>query len=256
MKSVPAFLKNLFVALVALVLIEFAGCKLSDKKEAADEKTTEATSAESKWINLFDGKTKAGWHTYGQQNVGKAWNINDSALHLDASSKADWQTTDGGDIVTDDEFSNFDLQLDWKIAEGGNSGIMFYVKEDTSKYKYTWYTGPEMQVADNDKNEDGKIYKSQAGDIYELFPTNSAEYVKPAGQWNHVEIVANNGNLNLYMNEHHVLDTTIWDEAWKKNIAGTKFRDMPDFGTFRKGRIALQDHGADVWYKNIRLKEL
>lgn len=112
-----------------------------------------------------------------------------------------------------------------------------------------------MQVCDNDKNEDGKVYMSQAGDIYELFPTNATSFVKPAGEWNHIEIRADNGKLDLYMNDHHTLDTTIWDDAWKKNIAGTKFKDMPDFGTFKTGKIALQDHGADVWYKNIKIKE-
>ncbi len=240
-----------FIAFIILC----GGCKLADKKSSDDGKT-ETVEIKNEWIQLLDGTTTMGWHTYGKDSVGSAWNIDDSALHLNASSKSDWQTKDGGDIVTNDEFENFDLQLDWKISEGGNSGIMFYVKEDTAKYKYTWYTGPEMQVADNEKNEDGKVYKSRAGDIYELFPTTSDKYVKPAGQWNHVEIKSDKGKLDLYMNEQHVLDTTIWDEAWEKNIAGTKFKDMPGFGTFKKGKIALQDHGADVWYRNIRIKNL
>ncbi len=243
------------VFFIAIFLVVFAGCKLADKKTDEDAKV-DVAETKNDWTPLLDGKTTAGWHTYGQESVGKAWNIDDSALHLDASSKADWQTKDGGDVVTNDEYGNFDLQLDWKISEGGNSGIMFYVQEDTSKYQYTWYTGPEMQVCDNDKNEDGKVYKSQAGDIYELFPTNAVAYVNPAGQWNHVEIKADNGKLDLYMNDHHTLNTTIWDDDWKKNIAGTKFKDMSGFGTFKKGKIALQDHGADVWYKNIKIKEL
>ena len=240
---------------ILFLIIVFASCKLANKK-TDDETKSDAAEAKSDETLIFDGKTMAGWHTYGHDSVGRAWNVDDSALHLDASSKSDWQTKDGGDIVSNGVYGNFDMQLDWKISEGGNSGIMFYVQEDTSKYQYTWYTGPEMQVCDNDKNEDGKVYKSQAGDIYELFPTNAAAYVNPAGQWNHVEIKADKGKLDLYMNEHHTLDTTIWDDAWKKNIAGTKFKDMPGFGTFKKGKIALQDHGADVWYKNIKIKEL
>ena len=240
---------------VALLIIVLTGCKLANKN-TEDTKIDEKPKDKSDWVSLFNTNTFEGWHTYGKDSVGSAWNIEDSAIHLDASVKNNWQTKGGGDIVTNNEYGNFDLQLDWKISEGGNSGIMFYVKEDTSKYKYTWYTGPEMQVADNEKNEDGKIYKSQAGDIYELFHTTSDQYVRPAGEWNHVEIKSDNGKLDLYMNDHHVLDTTIWDDAWKKNIAGTKFKDMPDFGTFKKGRIALQDHGADVWYKNIRIKNL
>lgn len=207
------------------------------------------------WKLLFDGTT-TGWHTYGKDSIGSAWKAEDSTLHLDAREKKDWQTKDGGDIVTNDEFENFDLKMDWKISEGGNSGIMFYVKEDTSKYQYPWNTGPEMQIADNEKNEDGKVYKSRAGDLYELFATSSQKFVKPAGQWNHVEIIADKGKLDFFMNNEHVLDTTIWNDAWKNNIANAKFKDMPDFGTFKKGRIALQDHGADVWFRNIRIKNL
>jgi hypothetical protein len=132
---------------------------------------------------------------------------------------------------------------------------MFYVKEDTAVYKYPWESGPEMQVADNEGNEDGKIYKSRAGDIYELIAI-SKNVIKPAGQWNHVEIIADKGKLDFHINGEHVLSTTLWDEAWKKNIAGTKFKDMPGFGTFKKGKIGLQDHAADVWYRNIRIKKL
>ncbi|MEO7960214.1 MAG: DUF1080 domain-containing protein [Ginsengibacter sp.] len=242
---------------MVFVMILCTGCKLADKKSSSDKKneTTENIKDEE-WENLFDGQSFRGWHTYGKDSVGNAWNVQDNAIHLNAAAKKDWQTEGGGDVVSDEEFENFDLTLDWKISEGGNSGIMFYVKEDTLKYPYPWSTGPEMQVADNEKNEDGKVYKSQAGDIYELFPTNAQNYVRPAGEWNNVEIKAINGKLDLYMNEHHTLDTTIWNDAWNKNIAGTKFKDMPGFGTFKKGKIALQDHGADVWFKNIMIREL
>ncbi len=237
------------------IIINLSGCN------SADTNTTTATSdsttlKKDSWKSLFDGKTTSGWHTYGKDSIGKAWRADDGVLHLDASKKDDWQTKDGGDIVTNDEFENFDLQMDWKISEGGNSGIMFYVNEDTAKYKYAWESGPEMQIADNEKNEDGKVYKSRAGDLYELFPTTSQQHVKPAGQWNHVEIIANKGKLDLYMNDAHVLDTTIHDSAWNETIAATKFKDFPGFGTYTKGKIALQDHGANVWFRNIRIKEL
>jgi hypothetical protein len=234
------------ICVFVCVIILFAGCKLANKKLSGD-----TAEEKNNWNQLFDGMAITGWHTYGKDSAGKAWNVEDSSIHLNASSKSDWQTKDGGDLVTNDEFENFDLQLDWKISEGGNSGIMFYVKEDTTKYKYTWYTGPEMQVADNEKNEDGKVYKSQAGDIYELFATNSQDYVKPAGQWNHAEIKSDNGKLDLYMNEHHTLDTTIWNDAWKKNIAGTKFKDMPD--SFESKHICpaihyhFQSHLGNGW---------
>jgi hypothetical protein len=213
-------------------------------------------NASTNWIPLFDGHTTAGWHTYGKNSAGKAWKAEDNSLHLDASVKNDWQTKDGGDIVTDEEFENFDLKLQWKISDAGNSGIMFYVHEDPSKYQFPWSTGPEMQVADNEKNEDGKIEKSRAGDLYDLVASSSQQYVKPAGQWNQVEIIANKGKLDFFMNDHHVLSTTLWNDNWRKLIAATKFKDMPGFGTYRKGKIALQDHGADVWYRDIKIKKL
>jgi hypothetical protein len=181
--------------------------------------------------------------------------MEDSALHLDASVKADWQTKNGGDIVTDKEYENFHLKLDWKISKGGNSGIMFYVKEDTSKYKYPWETGPEMQVVDNVGHPDGKSPLTSAGSLYDLIPV-SKNSVKPAGEWNAVEIIADHGKLDLYLNSEHVISTTLWDDAWRKLIAGSKFATMHDFGTFKKGRISLQDHGADVWFRNIKIKRL
>jgi hypothetical protein len=243
------------VTLLFAFTVTVSSCNTSDKKNSHN--SNQSTVGKTDGLKLlFDGQTTAGWHTYGTDTIGTAWKVQDSTLHLNASHKGDWQTKDGGDIVTSDEFVNFDLQLDWKISEGGNSGIMFYVNEDTSKYQYAWNSGPEMQIADNEKNEDGKVYKSRAGDLYELFATGSQPYVKPAMQWNHVEIKSNNGKLDLYMNNHHVLDTTLWDYAWKKNIAGTKFKDMPGFGTYKKGKVALQDHGADVWFKNIKIKNL
>ncbi len=246
-----SWFKKISILFLFAAITILPACKSSVNK--SKNKTSENNDG---WELLFDGKTTAGWHTYGKDSIGSAWKAEDSTLYLDAREKKDWQTKDGGDIVTNDEFENFDLKLDWKISEDGNSGIMFYVREDTSKYQYPWNTGPEMQIADNEKNEDGKVYKSRAGDLYELFATSSQQFVKPAGQWNHVEIISDKGKLDFYMNDQHVLDTNIWDDAWKKNIANTKFKDMPGFGTFKKGKIALQDHGADVWFKNIKIKNL
>lgn len=212
------------------------------------------TTGKVVWENLSDG-SHLQWHTYGKNELTKAWRFEGDTLHLRSAVKDGWQTKDGGDIVTNKEYENFDLQLEWKISEGENSGIMFYVKEDTSKYKYPWETGPEMQICDNAKNEDGKVYKSRAGDLYELMAI-SKDVIKPAGQWNQIEITASKARLDFTINGEHVLSTTMWNDNWKRLIAGTKFATMPDFGTFRKGKIALQDHGADVWFRKIRIREL
>ena len=241
-----------------LALIVLSACNNQGFTTTATSDTTTTThdiNDAGEWKDLFDGKTTNGWHSYGQEKAGEAWKVAEGALVLDTTQKEEWQIKGGGDLVSNEEFENYDLKLEWKIAPAGNSGIIFNLKEDTSKYKYTWSTGPEMQVADNDLNEDGKIFEHQAGDLYDLI-ASSKKAVKKAGEWNEVEIICNKGKLDLYLNKEHIVSTTLWDDNWKKLIAESKFKDMPDFGTFKKGRIALQDHGAMVWYRNIRIKQL
>ncbi len=207
------------------------------------------------WQLLFDGTSLNGWHKYGGAAVGSAWKINDNSISLDTTVKENWQVKDGGDIVTENEYENFHLQLDWKIAKNGNSGIIFYVNEDTAKYKYAWNTGPEMQVLDNDGHPDGKIIKHRAGDLYDLI-TVSKETVKPVGEWNHAEIKSQNGKLDLYLNNENVVSTSLWDTAWVGKIARSKFAAYPGFGTYKKGKIMLQDHGNTMWFRNIKIKTL
>jgi hypothetical protein len=133
------------------------------------------------------------------------------------------------------------------------------VHEDPEKFPQTFVTGIEMQVLDNGTptrlgQPDGKLYTHRAGDLYDLMA--SKEMANPLGEWNHVEIKSVNGKLDFYMNGEHTLSTNLWDDNWQKMVAISKFKYMPSFASFRKGKIALQDHGDDVWYKNIRIKVL
>lgn len=254
--------------LPALLLATFSACNNSSKKDQpADGKDANGTTVSAVnnvlteqqkadgWQLLFDGQSTKGWHKYGGAPVGSAWKIADGVLYLDTTQKENWQTKGGGDIVTDEEFENFHLKLEWKIAPGGNSGIMFYVHEDTVKYKWPWETGPEMQVLDNAAHADSKIEKHKAGDLYDLISC-SKETVKPAGEWNLAEVKCVNGKLEFFLNGENVVTTTLWDDNWKKMVAGSKFVKMPDFGTYKKGKIALQDHGNMVSYRNIMIKRL
>lgn len=209
---------------------------------------------EEGWQLLFDGKTKNGWHVYNNKSDGSAWTVADGTLHLDPKTKKDWQTVGGGDIVSAEEYDNFDLKLEWKLDSAGNSGIILFIKEDP-KFEHTWHTGPEMQVLDNAAHPDSKIIKHRAGDLYDLI-TSSPEMVKPAGEWNQVEIISKDAKLEFFLNGTKVVSTTMWDDNWKKMIAGSKFKDMPAFGTIKKGRIGLQDHGDPVWYRNIKIRKL
>lgn len=207
------------------------------------------------WQILFDGHSTKGWHRYGGGPAGSAWKIVDNALQLDTSNKVNGENKDGGDLTTDEDYDNFDLKLQWKISKGGNSGVIFYVYEDSVKYKKPYDTGPEMQVLDNDGHPDGKIIKHRAGDLYDLIAC-SKETVKSLGDWNDAEIKSLHGKLDLYLNGENVVSTVLWDDNWKKLVAGSKFKDWPGFAAFKKGKISLQDHGNMVWFRDIKIKKL
>lgn len=214
--------------------------------------STNKISGDDGFVDLFDGETTNGWHTYGKTEAGAAWEVADGALFLNVEGK---NKEDRGDLVTDKEYENYHLKMEWKISEGGNSGVIFNVNEDKEKYGATYSTGPEMQVLDNDKHADGKIHKHRTGDLYDLI-ASSSEPMKPVGEWNQAEIISNQGELEFILNGVSVVKTTMFDDNWKEMIAGSKFADWPGFGTFRKGKIALQDHNDPVWFRNIKIKEL
>jgi len=243
------------------VILSLIACNNDSSEETKETKTEITTSSQNMltddeqkdgWQLLFDGKSSKGWHNYGGGTIGYAWVITDSALYFDGSLKRD---TLGQDIITDEEFENFHLKLDWKVDTNGNSGIMFYVNEDTNKYDRPYHTGPEMQVLDNNGHPDAKILKHRAGDLYDLISCTK-ETVKPALQWNQAEIKCVNGKLDLWLNGENVVSTQLWDDNWKKMVAASKFKQWPDFGTFKKGKICLQDHGNKVWFRNLKIKKL
>lgn len=204
----------------------------------------------AKWKSLFDGKTTRGWHMYGKNYVGSCWQVDNGVLHLLPIRDAQQR----GDLVTDAEFENFQLKLDWKVAPKSNSGILFFVHEDTVKYKQTYFTGLEMQVLDNKDAEDNKKENHLAGSLYDLIGTAANSKAKPAGEWNSCEISCYNGKLKMYLNGHKIVSTTLWDEKWKTMVANSKFKNMAGFGAFKSGKIALQYHGGEVWFRNIRIK--
>jgi hypothetical protein len=208
--------------------------------------------AKKGWKSLFDGKSKKGWHIYRGEATGESWQVENGILMFVPINKPGVKT--GGDLTSDEEYENYHLSLEWKISEGGNSGIIFGVKED-SMFKKSYLTGMEMQVLDNDKHPDAKIVKHRAGDLYDLI-SSTKENLKPVGEWNQAEVIYNNNTLQLILNGETVVSTTVGDDNWNKLVAGSKFRTMKGFGTFRKGRIVLQDHGDKVWYRNIKLKQL
>ncbi len=203
-------------------------------------------SLQAQTTKLFDGETTTGWHSYLKTGAG-AWKVVDGSLQLDP--KAEGQ----GDLVTDKEYENYELSLEWKIAEGGNSGVIFGVHEDAA-FGATYLTGIEMQVLDDKGAEDNKKANHLAGSLYDLKAPSSA--AKPAGEWNKIKIRNDKGQLTFWMNGVQTIDVKIGSPEWQTLLAQSKFKNWKGFAAYPKGHIALQDHGAVVSFKNITIKEL
>jgi len=234
------------IAMAALVFLGFTG--------NAQENTLSKKEKKDGWILLFDGKTTDGWRKYQSDRIGSAWKVSDGTLYLDTSEKDGWQVKDGGDIITDEAYDNYILTLEWKIAEGSNSGIIYHVQE-VDDYDYVWQTGPEYQLLDNDRHPDGKIDKHRTGDLYDMIET-SVDATRAPGEWNQVKIVSNNGKMEHWLNGKKVVSFDMNSAEWKELVAGSKFAEMTSFGKFTQGHIALQDHGDPIWFRNIKLKPL
>ena len=144
---------------------------------------------------------------------------------------------------------------DWKISEGGNSGIIFDIKEDTA-YRATYQTGAEMQVLDNIKAEDNKQENHLAGLLYDMSGTAALSKPKPVGEWNQARIIQNNGHLTLYFNGTKTLDVQVGSDEWKAMLANSKFKNWKNFMTSPKGKIAFQNHGHEVAFRNIKIRPL
>jgi len=225
---------------------------------AQQENTLTQQEKTDGWQLLFDGKDLSGWHSYAQTGTGKDWSVQDGAIML-KKKKSD-PAADYADLVTNEQFENFDLKLQWKARPCIDSGVMFYVQE-SPKYKDTYDTGLEMQIADLACTvPDSREILRRSGDLYGLISTK-VNTVKAAGEWNQFEIVADHGHLQLIQNGE-VLSTQLWNDAWRELVAHSKFAEWPDFGTFHTGHISLQgteDKGESqikLYFRNIKIKKL
>ncbi|MEP6949228.1 MAG: DUF1080 domain-containing protein [Ginsengibacter sp.] len=205
------------------------------------------------WKLLFNGKDLLGWHSYLQKVPGKAWQVQNGTIMLNKSDKN--VSKDCGDLTSDDEFENFDFKVEWKMQPCANSGVMFYVHE-SPEFKNTYESGPEMQIADLACNDDGRILKCRAGDMYDLVAADT-EWVNAGGKWNRYEIKSNKGHIEFIQNGHKILETDMWDDHWREMIKNTKFADWPGFGTFKKGHISFQGtENGNLWFRNIKIRKL
>jgi len=224
----------------------------------SQEENNTLTAQEEKdgWVLMFDGKTTNGWRGYNLQAFPeKGWVVEDGTLHVIGSGRG--EAGGGGDILFDKKFSNFELSLEWKVSEGGNSGIFYLAQEIPGEP--VWKSAPEMQILDNEKHPDAKLGVNgnrAAGSLYDLIP-GDMEVVKPAGEWNQVKILVYKGTVIHYVNGKQVLEYHLWTDDWNKMVLNSKFKDYPWFlNTAAEGYISLQDHGDDVWFRNIKIREM
>jgi hypothetical protein len=199
--------------------------------------------ADGEWRILFDGRSLDQWRGYKSDRVPAGWQPVDGALTRVGAA---------GDLITRDVFGDFELELEWMVVEGGNSGIMYRVTEEAAE---TYQTGPEMQVLDDARHPDGGSRLTAAGAVYGLYPA-PAGVVKPAGEWNAVRIVVQGNHVEHWLNGIEVATYELGSPDWMARVAGSKFRRWPGYGRAAAGHIALQDHGDRVAYRSIRIRTL
>ena len=230
---------------------------------------------EQGYIVLFDGQTFNGWRGYGKDNVPAKWVIEDSCIKFNGSSGGEAQEADGGDLIFNHKFKNFELLLEWKISKGGNSGILYLAQEIETKDKDgkpqlepIYISAPEFQLLDNENHPDAKLGKNnnrQAASLYDMIPA-VPQTAKPAGEWNEAKVMIYQGTVVHGQNGENVVEYHLWTPQWTEMLQASKFSKEKwplafellnnCGGENREGFFGLQDHGNDIWFRNIRIKLL
>ena len=219
--------------------------EVGDRRPTQGEDQSMLTAAEraAGWRSLFDGRSTAGWRGYRQEAIPAGWQAIDGALTRVAPA---------GDIVTLEQYRNWELSLEWRVEEGGNSGIFYRVSEDA---EYPWQSGPEMQVLDDANHPDGRSPLTSAGALYGIYPAQPG-IVRPAGAWNTARIVMNGGHVEHWLNGVKLVEAELGSSDWKARVGRSKFAGMPRFGRDESGHIGLQDHGDRVAFREIKIRLL
>ena len=261
-------MKKLLVPALSVLTITVASCGNGGKQDSKDSTavvdstvhsqpadssngTTALTDAEKAegWQLLFNGKDLTGWRIY-KNKPADTWVPENGILHC-LGSKTD-KSDKRGDLITDKEFENFELQADWKLAPQGNSGILYMVTEE---YDAPYLSGPEYQIID-DNNFPEKLEDWQkTGANYAMNPPLVAA-AKPIGEWNTTKIIVNKGHVEHWLNGQKTAEYELWSPDWKKRKAEGKWKDAKGYGMSKKGHIAFQDHGSEIWFKNVKIREL
>jgi hypothetical protein len=264
---------NVKVILTGFAMVAMLASCCGQKKKAAAAEGAEETRAAANTVTIFDGKTFEGWRGYNREDMPAKWTIEDGAVKFNGSGTGEGQANDGGDIIyAGAKFKNFKLTFDWKVSEGGNSGVFFYAKEIPGQPIYI--SSPEYQILDNERHPDAKLGvdgNRQSASLYDMLPANP-QNAKPAGEWNTGGIMVYQGTVVHYQNEEAVVEYHLWTPEWTALIENSKFKTGNPYwadsanlltnlgkdvdGSLQGGYIGFQDHGNDVWFKNIKVEIL
>ena len=278
----------LFIA-CAVAVVSLASCK--NKKAAAEVEENAVPAYEvvenaqvdladfpvddEGYIVIFDGSSLKGWRGYGKDNVPARWTIEDGCLKFTGTGAGESQSGDGGDIIFTKKFKNFEMKFDWKISKGGNSGVFYLAREVTTKkddgtvqYEPIYISSPEYQILDNENHPDAKLGKDgnrKSASLYDMIPANPQNQ-NPFEQWNTGSIMVYQGTVVHAQNGENVLEYHLWTPKWTEMLQASKFSQeawplafelLNNLGgDAHEGYIGFQDHGNDVWYRNIRIKIL
>ncbi len=261
--------KSIFLFLLTIFI---SACKTVKKAENT-ETATEVLAEEGNWISLFDGTSTKGWRAYNGDTLPPGWIAKDGALTFDTQLGLEQDYKGGKDIIyADEEFDNFELYLEWKLPEGGNSGIFYHLKEG---YNGSPEVSPEYQLIDDvnyarihDLTEYNTSlgYTENPGELKPLQQTASdyamhaadpsQKVLNPIGEWNSSKIVFTPEKVEHWLNGKKVLSFVPWDDAWYEKKNSDKWKNSVDYGKFKTGYIGLQDHSSPIWFRNIKIKKL
>jgi hypothetical protein len=233
-------------ALLFLLLFSFTSCqkKMSSGSGSIHNQLTKAEKAAG-WQLLFDGTSTKGWHVFNKQGTA-GWEVTNGELIA--------LGTNNNDIITDKQFKNFELSLEWKISPQGNSGIFFNVVE-ADEYNVVYATGPEYQLLDDEGYPNPLKDAQYSGANYDMHPP-AKRMVKPVGEFNTSKIIVNDGHVEHWLNGEKVVEYQLWTPEWNTKVQGSKWKDFPGYGKAKEGHIALQDHGNKIWFRNIKIRPL
>ena len=227
----------------AMTRLVFAALVLFGTTMQAQMPTLTAAEKKAGWKLLFDGKSLAGWRAYKSTTPPAGWRAVNGELVRDG---------DGGDLMTADEYGDFEMAFEWKVTENGNSGVIYRI---ATTEEYPWHTGPEYQILHNAGHRDGKAPITSAASNYAVNPP-AKDLTKPVGEWNEGRIVARGNHIEHWLNGVKVVEYEVGSPDWEARVKASKFATMPNYGRIKRGYIALQDHGNVVSYRNIKIKDL